>query len=85
MPRIVARKAFLLRTSPEILAALHRWAADEMRSVNGQVEYILRGALRKSGRLPARAMPTATERKPLAEEHASRSDAKLNRPGDADS
>lgn len=51
-PRKRTRKAFLLRTDPEILAALQRWAADELRSVNGQVEYLLRRALRQAGRFP---------------------------------
>jgi len=50
-----ARKPFLLRTDPEILAALQRWAADELRSVNGQIEYLLRQGLRQAGRLPPRA------------------------------
>lgn len=44
------RKAFLLRVSPELLAALEAWAADELRSVNGQIEYVLQGAVRKAGR-----------------------------------
>ena len=46
------RKPFLLRTDPAILAALHRWAADELRSVNGQIDFILRRALQQAGRLP---------------------------------
>ncbi len=50
-----ARKPFLLRTEPEVLAALHRWAADELRSVNGQIDYLLRNALRQAGRLPPKA------------------------------
>ena len=54
-----ARKAFLLRTDPELLAALHRWASDELRSVNGQIEFLLRGALRRAGRLPTRSPPDA--------------------------
>jgi hypothetical protein len=45
------RKAFLLRVDPEVLAALQRWASDELRSLNGQIEYLLRQALLKSGRL----------------------------------
>ena len=45
------RKSFLLRTSPEILEALRRWSDQEMRSVNAQVEYVLRDALRKQGLL----------------------------------
>ena len=48
-----ARKAFLLRLPPELHAALEKWAADELRSVNGQIEYLLRQALAKRGvRLP---------------------------------
>ena len=47
-----ARKPFLLRTDPAVLAALKRWAADELRSVNGQIDYLLRRALRQAGRLP---------------------------------
>ena len=47
-----ARKPFLLRTDPEVIAALQRWAADELRSVNGQIEFLLRRALQQAGRLP---------------------------------
>jgi hypothetical protein len=45
------RKPFLLRLDPETFAALQRWAADDLRSVNGQVEFLLRRALREAGRL----------------------------------
>jgi hypothetical protein len=45
------RKAFLLRLDPALHAALERWAADELRSVNGQIEFLLRRALSESGRL----------------------------------
>jgi hypothetical protein len=45
------RKPFLLRLDPETFAALQRWAADDLRSVNGQVEFLLRRALRDAGRL----------------------------------
>jgi hypothetical protein len=45
------RKAFPLRLDPVILAALSKWAADDLRSVNGQIEYLLREALRGAGRL----------------------------------
>ena len=41
------RKSFLLRVSPELWKELERWAADELRSVNGQVEYLLRQAVAK--------------------------------------
>lgn len=46
------RKAFPLRVDARLFAAVERWAADELRSVNGQVEYLLREALRRAGRLP---------------------------------
>ena len=45
------RKAFLLRMDPRILEALQHWADDELRSLNGQIEYVLRDVLRRSGRL----------------------------------
>lgn len=45
------RQAFILRISPEILKAVEKWADDEFRSVNGQIEYLLNEALKKSGRL----------------------------------
>jgi hypothetical protein len=51
------RKPFLLRLDPETLAALQRWAADDLRSVNAQVEFILRRALKDAGRLPERKPP----------------------------
>ena len=45
------RGTFLLRTDPKVLEALRRWSRDELRSVNGQIDYILRKALRDAGRL----------------------------------
>ncbi|MBQ3882548.1 MAG: DNA-binding protein [Bacteroidales bacterium] len=45
-------KSFVLRIDPETMAALERWAADEFRSTNGQLQWIINEALRKSGRLP---------------------------------
>ncbi len=45
------KKTFVLRLNPETYKALERWAADEFRSVNGQVEYIIHQALLKAGRL----------------------------------
>jgi len=44
------KKPFVLRIDPEKLKALEKWAADEFRSTNGQIEYIIDQALRKSGR-----------------------------------
>ena len=46
------RKAFPLRIDPRVYDALHRWADDELRSVNAQVEFLLTRALREAGRLP---------------------------------
>lgn len=45
------RKAFLLRVDPELHEALQRWANDDLRSLNAQVEFLLRRALQASGRL----------------------------------
>jgi hypothetical protein len=45
------RKTFLLRIDGRAFDLLRRWADDEMRSVNGQIEFLLRDALRKAGRL----------------------------------
>ena len=49
------RKAFLLRVDPELWAALERLAQAELRSVNGQVEYLLREALERRGAAPRAA------------------------------
>jgi len=49
---LAEKKAFLLRLDPAVHAALEGWAADELRSVNGQIEYLLRRALAAAGRLP---------------------------------
>lgn len=46
------RKPFLLRLDPALLAALQRWAEDDLRSLNGQLEFLLRRALQQAGRLP---------------------------------
>lgn len=46
------RKTFLIRIDPRVHEALERWAKDELRSVNGQVGYLLRRALQQAGRLP---------------------------------
>jgi hypothetical protein len=46
------RKAYPLRIDPDLYTALERWAADELRSVNAQIEYLLADAVRKAGRHP---------------------------------
>jgi len=45
------KKAYPLRINSAVLEAMQRWADDELRSVNAQIEYVLREALRKAGRL----------------------------------
>jgi len=57
------KKAYPLRINAEVLTAAQRWADDELRSLNAQIEYILRDALRKSGRLPAKAEKQTKEPK----------------------
>lgn len=49
-----AKKAFPLRISPAVLEGMQRWADDDLRSLNAQIEYVLRDALRKAGRLKAK-------------------------------
>ena len=49
-----SRKAFLLRIDPTVLDAVQRWANDDLRSLNGQIEYVLRRALAQAGRAPSR-------------------------------
>jgi hypothetical protein len=46
------KKAFPLRLDPATYDALQRWADDDLRSLNGQIEYLLRQVLRRTGRLP---------------------------------
>ena len=49
------RKAFLLRIDPEVLDAVQRWANDDLRSLNAQIEFLLRKVLKQEGRLPEKA------------------------------
>jgi hypothetical protein len=58
----MARKAFLLRIDAKLLSALERWAAEELRSLNGQIEYLLRQSLAKRGtKLPAQEEDSGDE------------------------
>jgi hypothetical protein len=50
---VAEKKTFLLRLPPELMDALNRWATDELRSLNGQIEYLLRDAVRKQRHDPA--------------------------------
>ncbi len=62
-----AVKAYPLRIHADILDAMKRWSDDELRSLNGQIEYVMRDALRRSGRLkehpPEMKMTNAQENK----------------------
>jgi hypothetical protein len=49
---MAAKKQYPLRVDPELWKAVEKWASDELRSVNGQMEYIIRESLKRSGRLP---------------------------------
>jgi hypothetical protein len=52
------KKAFPLRMSASVLDAVQQWANDELRSLNAQIEYVLRDALRKAHRLPKKDLGT---------------------------
>ena len=55
------KKAYPLRISAPVLEAVQRWADDELRSVNAQIEYLLRDALRKAGRLKPPGEPETSD------------------------
>ncbi len=57
----MAKKSFPLRVEQELFAAIEAWAADELRSVNGHIEYLLREALRREGRLPKKSARSKEE------------------------
>lgn len=62
----MAKKAYPLRINEEILSAMQQWSDDELRSLNAQIEYVLRDALRKSGRSKPRKVEPIID--PLDEE-----------------
>ena len=57
------KKAFILRINAQILKDLQKWADDEFRSVNGQIEYLLQSALIESGRTKAKDQKSDTNKK----------------------
>ena len=61
------RKNFPLRINPELYAALERWAADDLRSVNAQIEYLLTQSVRQAGRLKERGESTPHDLSPTEE------------------
>ena len=56
------KKSFIIRIDPDKLSAIEKWASDEFRSTNGQIEWILDQALRKSGRLRDNSEKTKQKR-----------------------
>jgi hypothetical protein len=54
---VADRKPFLLRIDSAVLDAVQRWANDDLRSLNAQIEFVLRDALRRAGRLPREQPP----------------------------
>jgi hypothetical protein len=61
---VTDRKSFLLRIDPEVLEAVQRWANDDLRSLNGQIEFLLRKVLKQEGRLTDQSRPGGAGRKP---------------------
>jgi len=55
------RKSFLLRVDRELLDAVQRWANDDLRSLNAQIEFLLRRSLRDTGRAPKQSQTSSTE------------------------
>jgi hypothetical protein len=64
------RKSVLLRLDPAVYDALARWAADEMRSTNAQIEFLLRRALGEAGRMPRNARKMRKPGRPPADPDA---------------
>jgi hypothetical protein len=59
---VAERKPFLLRIDKDVLEAVQRWADDDLRSLNGQIEFLLRKVLGEEGRLKDRRTPPARKR-----------------------
>ncbi len=56
------KKSFVLRVQPEVYDAIERWAADEFRSANGQIEYLLQQALKSAGRISVKKTDSKEEK-----------------------
>ena len=61
-------KRFLLRLDPRLFEAIRRWADDELRSINGQIEYLLAEQAHRAGRLPQHRRPPASPNPPEPDE-----------------
>ena len=64
------RKSILLRLDPAVHDALARWASDELRSTNAQIEFLLRRVLAEAGRLPGQAKEMRRQGRPRREDSA---------------
>ncbi|MDH5235259.1 MAG: hypothetical protein OEW77_09890 [Gemmatimonadota bacterium] len=62
------KKPFLLRVDRALLDAVQRWANDDLRSLNGQIEFLLRDALRRAGRSASSGAPRGASRTPTLKE-----------------
>jgi hypothetical protein len=67
---VAERKAFLLRLDPAVYDAMQRWAADDLRSINAQIDYVVRRALQQQGRL--KVAPAAPADSPGREDDSTR-------------
>ena len=72
------RKSFLLRVDRELLDAVQRWANDDLRSLNGQIEFLLRRALREAGRAPKAIPPKAVPPAPAEAQAEAESDPDIS-------
>ncbi|TVZ41036.1 hypothetical protein P886_0375 [Alteromonadaceae bacterium 2753L.S.0a.02] len=65
---MAAKKSYPLRINPDVLEAMQLWAEDELRSVNAQIEYVLRDALVRAGRVKVKGVAPVKELGPEGEE-----------------
>ena len=75
------RKSFLLRIDAAVLQAVQRWANDDLRSLNAQVEFVLRDALRRAGRIPTPSAEIPAEEPDQAAEPAAGGDEETGNGG----
>lgn len=83
---VAERKPFLLRIDRDVLQAMQRWADDDLRSLNGQIEFVLRSSLKRAGRTRLAASGESARRTsahdgPEAPEHSSKPDSTDHDPG----
>jgi hypothetical protein len=65
---VADRKSFLLRVDPAVLEALQRWANDDLRSLNAQIEFVLRDALKRVGRTPRSLSAASDQPRPAGDD-----------------